>query len=98
MYHGLGINGFTQHLSNIIDQHGKSQASVDYQFLKGFSLADQLLETFITGLSSSSLTGRDEEGDPGDDDEHARGKVVGDDVVRDLALQRQLKARHRKST
>ena len=47
---------------------------------------------------SSSLTGRDEEGDPGDDDEHARGKVVRDDVVRDLALQRQLEPRHRKST
>ena len=45
-----------------------------------------------------SLTGRDEEGDPGDDDEHARGKVVRDDVVRALALQRQLEPRHRKST
>lgn len=45
-----------------------------------------------------SLTGRDEEGDPGDDDEHARGKVVGDYVVGDLALQRQLEPSHRKSS
>ena len=45
-----------------------------------------------------SLTGRDEEGDPGDDDEHARGKVVGDYVVRDLALQRQLEPSHRKGS
>ncbi len=39
--------------------------------------------------------GRDQEGDPRDDDEHARGEVVGDDVVGDLAAEGQLKAGHR---
>ena len=33
--------------------------------------------------------------DPGDDDEHSGWKVVGDDVVRDLALERQFESRDR---
>ena len=37
----------------------------------------------------------DEEADPGDDDEHSGWKVVGDDVVRDLALERQFESRDR---
>ena len=38
--------------------------------------------------------GGDEEADPGDHDEHAGGEVAGDDVVRHLPPQRQLKPGH----
>ena len=48
------------------------------------------------GHATRDNVGGNEEADPGDDDEHSRWKVAGDDVVGDFPPQRQLKSRNGK--